>query len=270
MRMQSTAPTSFAIPNPFPTSSASAFDYTSYLPADYDWSKTSASLMDMDADHPAAPQQSRVRKLQFTGTEAAEELGGLGDLDISFESSPADDGKIRVRIHPPSTSSAPGSSASSSRGASPAYDLASMGMWDSPTGASYNADPFLGAAAASNDFGMPFAADGSLRYDYASAYPAHPNSYSTSFSTSSFSSSPSQNGYAVAAAASPMSLSAGSSSPTSMDFGHEALLAGLGSGEFTIPDVNGASGSRRRVRIALKSMPQAGGAEGGEWEVQIC
>jgi hypothetical protein len=30
-----------------------------------------------------------------------------------------------------------------------------------------------------------------------------------------------------------------------------------------------ASGGKRRVRIALKSMPAAGG-EGGEWEVQFC
>lgn len=30
-----------------------------------------------------------------------------------------------------------------------------------------------------------------------------------------------------------------------------------------------ASAGKRRVRIALKSMPSAGG-EGGEWEVQLC
>jgi len=41
---------------------------------------------------------------------------------------------------------------------------------------------------------------------------------------------------------------------------------GLGSSEYTIPD---SMGGKRRVRIALKSMPQVGG-EGGEWEVQIC
>lgn len=44
---------------------------------------------------------------------------------------------------------------------------------------------------------------------------------------------------------------------------------GLGNGEFSLPDPLG-QGQKRRVRIALKSMPQAGGAEGGEWEVQIC
>jgi len=41
---------------------------------------------------------------------------------------------------------------------------------------------------------------------------------------------------------------------------------GLGS-EFNVGD--STTGGKRRVRIALKSMPQTGG-EGGEWEVQIC
>ena len=31
----------------------------------------------------------------------------------------------------------------------------------------------------------------------------------------------------------------------------------------------GAGRGKRRVRIALKSMPKPGG-EGGEWEVQVC
>lgn len=42
----------------------------------------------------------------------------------------------------------------------------------------------------------------------------------------------------------------------------------LGNGEFSIPDPQ-VQGQKRRVRIALKSMPQPGGAEGGEWEVQL-
>ncbi|KAF9486024.1 hypothetical protein BDN70DRAFT_902800 [Pholiota conissans] len=285
MRMQSAAPTSFSIPNPFPASSATAFDYTSYLPADYDWSRTSASLMDMDMDAAAAAApapSSRVKKLQFTGTDA-EELGGLGDLDISFESSPADDGKIRVRIHPPSSGSSSSSSSGSSRGASPAGFEPSLSMWDSPVGGStYHSDPFLGAAG---DFGMPFAADGSLRYDYgglsssssSSSYPPS-NTYFTSSTSStspyalqtSFSTSQNNNN----GGASPMSMSSGSSlsSPTALEFGasHEALLAGLGSQEFSVPDAGSSGGAKRRVRIALKSMPQSGGAEGGEWEVQIC
>jgi len=44
--------------------------------------------------------------------------------------------------------------------------------------------------------------------------------------------------------------------------------AGFGSYEHAKPDFQ-AQGQKRRVRITLKSMPQAGGAEGGEWEVQI-
>lgn len=53
---------------------------------------------------------------------------------------------------------------------------------------------------------------------------------------------------------------------SSLDYGHLSdPTFGVGS-EYTIPD---STGGKRRVRIALKSMPQAG-KEGGEWEVQIC
>jgi len=54
---------------------------------------------------------------------------------------------------------------------------------------------------------------------------------------------------------------------SSLDYGQLSdPTFGVGS-EYTIPD--SSTGGKRRVRIALKSMPQAGG-EGGEWEVQIC
>jgi hypothetical protein len=53
---------------------------------------------------------------------------------------------------------------------------------------------------------------------------------------------------------------------SSLDYGQLSdPTFGIGS-EYTIPD---STGGKRRVRIALKSMPQAG-KEGGEWEVQIC
>lgn len=235
MRVQSTAPTSFSIPNPFPTSSASAYDYNSFLPNDYDWSKaTGSSLMDLDSDN-----HNKIRKLEFTGTDSSE-LGGLGDLDISFDTSPSEDGKIRVRIHSPSSSA-------SSRSGSPTYNpgmspsSSSLAMWsgsgsetESNLRASFpsqysslaayaaaNSDPFLGASA--NDFSMPFASDGTMRYENTMSSP----------------------------------LNYGQLSDPSFDFGSE----------YTIPD---SMGGKRRVRIALKSMPQAGGAEGGEWEVQLC
>ncbi|KAF8806562.1 hypothetical protein BYT27DRAFT_7224311 [Phlegmacium glaucopus] len=238
MRMQPAAQTSFAIPNPFPTSSASAFDYSSILPhSDYDWlaKTTSSTLMDLDDHTVPGP-----RKLELTGADVAE-LDGLGNLDISFDASPSDNGKIRVRIHPSSTASSrstsPGAtemtqksemspSSSSLAKWSPSdsessfqtsFSSHSSGMSSFSTPSS---DPFLGVA--SSDY-MPYARDDStMMYE---------NDFSSSLNYVQL------------------------SDPT---FGV--------SSEYTIPD---STCGKRRVRIALKSMPQAGG-EGGEWEVQIC
>jgi hypothetical protein len=76
---------------------------------------------------------------------------------------------------------------------------------------------------------MPFAADGSIRFDDDAA--------------------------------------AGSMSGKLLEAEAPFGLGGSGGEYYVSPD--GAQGEKRRVRIALKSMPQAGG-EGGEWEVQIC
>ncbi|CAA7260560.1 unnamed protein product [Cyclocybe aegerita] len=237
MRMQSAAPTSFSIPNPYPasSSSSSSFDYSSFLPGEYDWSKyTGSSLMDLDEDsHNRAPT---TRKLEFTGTDAA--LGGLGDLDISFDTSPSDDGKIRVRIHPSSSANSRSGSPDGMHSDSHSFSStspsssSSLSMWNSDSSAlsrtssfsSTGSDPFLGVTTSSaNDFiGMPFAADGSM---------------------------------CMYGAMGDLSAYEDAGSP-------------FGGSEYSVPDSTSMSG-KRRVRIALKSMPQAGG-EGGEWEVQIC
>ncbi|KAF4620826.1 hypothetical protein D9613_000870 [Agrocybe pediades] len=256
MRMQSTAPTSFSIPNPFQTS-ASSYDYNSFVPSDYDWSRTGGSMMDLDGH----AHHTRPQKLEFIGSDSTE-LGGLGDLDISFDTVPSDDGKIRVRIHPPSSnpssrSVSPGLASSSG---SSNYDMmkadmspisplssSSLAMWSggeensnsmqhqasfssqfSSFTTSSDSDPFLGVPPSNNDFSHPFAADGTIKYGNIDSL---------------------------------MSNSAG------LDFGQLSEFD-VGS-EFSIPDSSSTAGGRRRVRIALKSMPQAGG-EGGEWEVQIC
>jgi hypothetical protein len=235
--MQSTAPTSFAIPNPFPTSSASTFDYNAFLPGDYDWSKATTTMMDMDfdADIPTQHDNTAIRKLEFTGADS-DSLANLGDLDISFDTSPSDGGKIRVRIHPPSVPSsressvkpdtAPVSPSSSSSSLWSATDPDSFSKWG--ISSTPNNDPFLGVGSSSEsaDFGMmmPFSSDGSIRFDHDTS---------------------------------------GGSIESETQFG---------SGEsYVSPDgtQGSALGGKRRVRIALKSMPQAGG-EGGEWEVQLC
>ena len=236
MRMQpAAAQTSFAIPNPFPTSSASAFDYSSILPhGDYDWSakSTASALMDLDDQSVPGP-----RKLELTGADVAE-LDGLGNLDISFDASPSDNGKIRVRIHPSSAASSRSTSPDAVEKSEVSSPSPSLAMWSgSDSEPSFqttfssqssgmsslspaSSDPFLGVS--SSDFMMPFARDGSIMYE---------NDFSSS-----------------------------------LDYGQLSdPTFGVGS-EYTVPD---STGGKRRVRIALKSMPQAGG-EGGEWEVQIC
>ena len=67
--------------------------------------------------------------------------------------------------------------------------------------------------------------------------------------------------------------------PTYHDFGGLSPFSGSSDPDFDFgrasdysPSLTGSDSlpsSRRRVRIALKSMPATGG-EGGEWEVQIC
>ena len=226
MRVQPTAQTSFAIPNPFPTSSASTFDYSSILsPSDFDWSAKPTASAVMDGP----------RKLELTGADVAE-LDGLGNLDISFDATPSDNGKIRVRIHPSSTPS----SRSTSPGATEKSDgssSSSMAMWSGSDPESsfqttfsqssgmssfspLSSDPFLGIA--SPDYKTPITQDSLMMFE---------NDFSSS-----------------------------------LDYGQLSdPTFGVGS-EYIIPD---STGGKRRVRIALKSMPQAG-KEGGEWEVQIC
>lgn len=189
-------------------------------------------------------RHSTTRKLEFTDVDAGE-FGGLGGLDISFDASPADNGKIRVRIHPHSSASSRAGSPSASyvNVKSPlSPSSSSLGMWSgsesgsmpqasfsSPHafGSSFstsqhnNEDPFLGIGA-SNDFGMTY---------------------------------PSSNSYGQSAGLS--ALDYGQMSDPNFDL----------ASEYSIPDNN--TGGKRRVRIALKSMPAAGG-EGGEWEVQFC
>jgi len=246
MRMQSTtAATSSGNNHPFAVSSsanlfnaASAFEFESnmFLSNDFDWNANSGSLMDFDA----LSSTSTTKKLAFTGLDQSSDMGSLGDLDISFDTAPINDGKIRVRIHPPTSSSA--SSRSVSRGTTPDGEDAHMSSASSSTSSprprsialeaatssgltSTSSDPFLGITSKldeaddMSDFmsGMkPFGPDGSLNLFASDAE----------------------------------------------GFGSLSSLSEYGG-------LDSREGSKRRVRIALRSPPQAAG-EGGEWEVQIC
>lgn len=163
---------------------------------------------------------TKPRRLELVGGDS-----GLSSLDISFDASTSADGKIRVRIHPSSASSAGPSSPTLS------YPSSSLAMWagadstshfdsfsESFTSPTTDNDPFLGVGA-SNEF-THYSNGASAMFD--------------------------QEG-------------------SSVDFASLQSNAGFAFGsEFDV-----SSAGKRRVRIALKSLPSAGG-EGGEWEVQLC
>ncbi|KAJ6589875.1 hypothetical protein DFH09DRAFT_976347 [Mycena vulgaris] len=232
MPSNSALPTSFSVPHALPASS-SAFDFNSYLPNEYDWSRRGNSVMDLDADDKRrVTDTAPTRKLEFTDADSGA-LAGLGGLDISFDASPSDDGKIRVRIHP--------SSSASSRAPSPGNNYAtkqesSLGMWfgselEATPSASLSSEPYVGVGYPSSSGGDPFLGVGA---------------YGSPYSTSS----------------SPFMYSQDDMS--SVDYSDSDF--GVAS-EYSVAD--STTGGRRRVRIALRSMPASGG-EGGEWEVQFC
>nr|GAT57871.1 predicted protein [Mycena chlorophos] len=218
----SALPQSFSFPQSHAASS-SAFDFHSALPNNFDWS---GSMMDKRRlSDVAAP----THKLAFADADAGM-LAGLNGLDISFDASPSEDGKIRVRIHP-STSSA------SSRAPSPAGNYVTK--QDSPLGSWFGSQP----ETTENNYngypgGDPFLGVGPYGSPHSSA--SSPFMYS-------------QEDLAAAAA------STSDYSDYSSEFGVPS--------EYSVGD--GTVGGKRRVRIALKSMP-ASGNECGEWEVEFC
>ncbi|KAJ7018348.1 hypothetical protein C8F04DRAFT_1016399 [Mycena alexandri] len=226
-------PTSFSLPHSLPPSS-SAFDFNSFLPNEYDWPRSGSSGMEMDADDKPrvtdTSTTSTTRKLEFSDADSGA-LAGLGGLDISFDASPLDDGKIRVRIHP--------SSSASSRAPSPGGNYATkqdapLTMWfgsepDPNTGASLPSESYAGGYSTSSS--DPFLGVGGYGSPYSSS--SSPFMYSQD-------------------------------DISSVDYSESDL--GVPS-EYSVAD--STTGGKRRVRIALKSMPASGG-EGGEWEVQFC
>lgn len=207
--------------------------------------------MDLDIDDQATSNSapSVTRKLEFAGVDSSA-LGDLGGLDISFDASPSENGKIRVRIHPPSSASSRAQSPSPSSYSYKLDESSALDVWSTTPEPSFDAgfssqsfgssspyhasavgggDPFLGIGAPSN-YGL------GVHYPQASG---------------------------------PMSMygqEAGDLS--SIDFAQSPDSAFSFGSEYSIADPSTGSG-KRRVRIALKSMPTPGG-EGGEWEVQIC
>ena len=122
---QSALPSTFTMPLSHATSAlpSSALDMQSYLPvnSDFDWLDAMGANSGMDFDfNMDFSREDKTRlasaattaatlsgnKLEFVSDDSESQLplGDLGALDISFDALPSENGKIRVRIHPPSTS----------------------------------------------------------------------------------------------------------------------------------------------------------------------
>jgi len=195
---QSAVPTTFSVPlsqsvlGPW---SSSAFDINSLISSeDGDWS-FDQNGMDLDFD------MGTSDSVALPNNSGKLELANAAGLDISFDTIPSEDGKIRVRIHPPSATSS--SSLASSPSPSASFVTPSSFSPSSSFLKSEQEDPFFGV--------------GGFEFDH---------------------------------------------HDMSADAEHRMMHAGY---EFD-QDV---LGSRKRVKIALKSMPGEGN-EGGEWEVQVC
>lgn len=244
MPLHSAVPNSFAIPAPLPAAS-NTFDFNPFLPNEFDWSRS--SIMDIDSDDQGwlsatSPMMAPTpRKLEFANADL-DSVDGLGGLDISFDATPSDNGKIRVRIHP--------SSSASSRAASPGASSS-----DSRSDISSSPPMWLGSEN-----------EPSLKASFSSQ---SPDDTSSSFSTPPLLSPDGDPFLGIGASDYSTTYYSGASPPfgkmndlLSADYGSLSDLS-YGS-ELSLSDTG-----KRRVRIALKSMPSAGG-EGGEWEVQLC
>ncbi|OCH91081.1 hypothetical protein OBBRIDRAFT_792695 [Obba rivulosa] len=160
MPTHSSLPTTFSLPLSSASLPPSSFDINAFLPSEYDWSSLSGAAMELDV--PDVRPGSSARKLEFVDVDA-EALGlGAGGLDISFDALPSEDGKIRVRIHPPSASA----TTSSTGSPAPDEDQAMFSDFSAPPAAAAmfapDADPlgpFLGAGM---DYSMGMALPSTL------------------------------------------------------------------------------------------------------------
>ncbi|KAI0365938.1 hypothetical protein BV20DRAFT_1056078 [Pilatotrama ljubarskyi] len=247
--------------------------------SDYDWNLGfgSGGAMDLDlapssltsTEERASTSGSEFKKLEFVDVDA--EKLGLSGLDISFDASAAKDGRIRVRIHPPSATGTTSSSASDNGSDGSAHlkeQEEDQTMWHD---AEDDLGPFLGIGA--NDFGfdhldhpehglqVPSSSSLSLGYP--------PSSYSSLSSFSGSSSSPSMVSSPTNAFFTSAPSPGSSQMPNEYEFELGSEYGSVGSGMSRAGSPGALGGGRRRVRIALRGMPGKG-KEGGEWEVEVC
>ena len=222
-------------PSVFPTTASASDDMPSWeldFPGSSSTLNTGNAGMAMDVDYGNirnGDEEPEWTKLEL-GLEG-NDLGGLGlgALDVSFATSRTKDGKIRVRVH-----SSPSSSVSErqmkSKDASSVDDLTDSALmaFSLPSPAQSSSPP-----ASSPGSGM-----NPLSLSLVDTDPLGPF------------------------------LGAGSSPTGVFELGSAFDFSGSGStGTESVLD-GSKTGERRRVRIALRSLPQQGG-EGGEWEVEV-
>lgn len=217
--------------------------------------------MDLDVDNhgrvSALSSGPNAKKLEFVDVDS--EALGLSGLDISFDTLASEDGKIRVRIHPPPSTSVTAAPSPSSSGSIESDEQSVWGgsefsgpVSSSPVDSVMSSSVGTPSSIDSDPLG-PFLGMGGLDkgdMDFMS-HLSGTSSLDTSSDISSLSSSP-MGGLAYP-------------SDSAFDFG-------FGSGSeasFSSSASSSAAAGRRRVRIALKSLPGQG-HEGGEWEVQVC
>ncbi|KAH7928665.1 hypothetical protein BV22DRAFT_1030413 [Leucogyrophana mollusca] len=257
MPKNSTHPTTFSAPlsgSSLSAASSSAFNCDAVIP-DYDWAPlpNGGVVMDLDFNNleklsSGAASSSKPRRLEID----SEALSALGGLDISFDASPDDSGKIRVRIHPSKSESTPSAPSLRSNYNDRAIQSSSLSMWAGPDSTN-SATPYSSQTYST----------------LASAAPAH--SYAGSVPNDDLD---------------PLGPFLGVGTPHSK-FGMEASMmasmydhsgAARSFGRVADPafeyfpgyiDESASETARHRARVALKSMPAVGG-EGGEWEIQVC
>ncbi|ESK97359.1 hypothetical protein Moror_17790 [Moniliophthora roreri MCA 2997] len=235
MPTQSALPATFSLPAPAPMPSSASLGFNSYLPND--WSQNGNPLVEFTSGSSKDASGSATHRLEFSSDDSK-----LSGLDISFDTVPSEDGKIRVRIHSSSSASSAASGSGSSRATSPGSSIYSnadntsppsstgLEVWDMHSvSSSYSdsaQDPFLGIGASHNDFSF---SSQHHHHNPSALFGGHVGGDIDSYSQMS-------------------------GSDYSFDYS---------------PSHHDGSPSKRRVRIALKSMPSTPN-EGGEWEIQVC
>ncbi|KAL5527988.1 hypothetical protein ACEPAG_6789 [Sanghuangporus baumii] len=236
----------------FQASTSATIDEIPSWELDFSGTQSGATTgnINMDVDyanmHDAKEEEPEWQKLEL-GLDGGENMDiaglGLGSLDISFATTRTKDGKFRVRVHSSASSSASAlvNPSKPETTISPTPDDLANTMH---TGLSAS----LPSPAQSQSSSTPEIDTNvnPLAFSFVDADPLGPFLGAGSSPTST----------ATFELGAPFDLASSKTGPRQLVSGFSGFEAGMRTGE------------RRRVRIALRSLPQQG-AEGGEWEIEV-